>query len=428
MFKAILIFINVIGFLIFTIFNVNSVNIIHTAPKEIPIGKEIEVNLIISKANFSGPGRLKLDLSQANGILVKEKINDESSFSFKDNEVLFVWHDLPKEKNIIISYTIIAQENISGKKKISGEFSFINDNERKKIEVPEIIFKVNPKLIKEEKIHKNKSLTTSIRIIEKVENDYLITVKTTINNQKGFARVKEELPKNFTAEAVETAGSIFKNVDGYVKFIWTSIPDSISEVIVKYKISNIKGLDSNFTISGVFSSENLILEGYNSGIKIPKTEYKPFIEEIEQDTIIESNSIDFLSSEENMVNQKDTDEIINNTNSPQVIDDRGLKNIISAKKVNNSINYKVQILAGHRIISNKKISNDYNYKGEYSLESHNGWIKYTVGFNSKYSEARDSRNELKNYNFPGPFVTAYNYGERISVQEALILTSQNWVP
>ena len=96
MFKAILIFINVIGFLIFTIFNVTSVNIIHTAPKEIPIGKEIEVNLIISKANFSGTGRLKLDLSQANGILVKEKINDESSFSFKDNEVLFVWHDLPK--------------------------------------------------------------------------------------------------------------------------------------------------------------------------------------------------------------------------------------------------------------------------------------------------------------------------------------------
>ena len=105
-------------------------------------------------------------------------------------------------------------------------------------------------------------MTTSIRIIEKVENDYLITVKTTINNQKGFARVKEELPINFTAEAVETAGSIFKNIDGYVKFIWTSIPDSVSEVIVKYKISNIKGLDSNFTISGVFSSENLILEGY----------------------------------------------------------------------------------------------------------------------------------------------------------------------
>ena len=445
MFKAILIFINIIGFLIFTVFNANSVDIIHTAPKEIPIGKEIEVNLIINKDNFSGPGRLKLDLSQANGIIVKEKMNDESSFSFKDNEVLFIWHDLPKGKNVVISYTIIAQENISGKKKISGEFSFINGNERKKIDVPEIIFKVNPKLIEEEKIHKNKSSTSSIRIIEKMKNDYLITVKTTIDNQKGFARVKEELPNNFTAEAVETSGSIFKNIDGYVKFIWTSIPDSTSEVIVKYKISNTRGLDSNFTISGVFSSENLIMEGYNSGIEIPKTEYKPFKEEtanmktgsvkidttIQQETnqgnSLESNSFDFLSSEENIVNQKDTDEIIN-TNSPQVIGNRDLKNIISAKKVNNSIDYKVQILAGHRIISNKKISNDYNYKGEYFLESHNGWIKYTVGSNSKYSEARDSRNELNDYNFPGPFVTAYNYGEIISVQEALILTSENWVP
>jgi len=440
--KVILIFINVIGFLIITILNTNNVDIIHTAPKEIPIGKEIEVNLIINKDNFSGPGRLKLDLSQANGILVKEKMNDESSFSLKENEVLFIWHDLPNEKNIVISYTIIAQGNISGKKKISGEFSFIKDNEKKKLKVPELIFKVNPKLIAEEKIHKNKSSTNSVRNIEKIKSGYLITVKTSIENHKGFARVKEEIPSNFTAEAIETAGSVFKNIDGYVKFIWTSIPDSNNEVIVKYKISNIKGLDSNFTISGVFSSEDLIMKGYNSGIVIPKTEYDPFKEEItkmEKDSIKidttyqeskEDTSLELVSKnlEENIVTYKSNDEIINKSNLPKVIDDKGLKNIISAKKVNNRIDYKVQILAGHRIISNKKVSNLYNYKGEYSLESHNGWIKYTVGSNSKYSKARDLRNELNNYDFPGPFVTAYNYGERISVQEALILTSQNWVP
>jgi hypothetical protein len=105
-----------------------------------------------------------------------------------------------------------------------------------------------------------------------------------------------------------------------------------------------------------------------------------------------------------------------------------IKNIISTKKVNNNVDYKVQILAGHRIISDKQVYNQYNYNGEYAIETHNGWIKYTVGTNSKYSDARDSRNELKSFNFPGPFVTAYNYGERISVQEALILTSQNWIP
>jgi len=440
--------------------------ITHTAPKEIAIGQEVEVNLIINKNNFSGPGRLRLDLSQADGITVKENMSDGSSFTFKENEVLFIWYDLPSEKSIVISYTIIAQENTSGMKKIAGDFSFINDNERKQLEVPALIFKVNPELVAEENIKENNSSTSSVRSIEKLENEYLITVKTTIDNHKGFARIKEELPMNFTAEAIETAESFFKNSDGYAKFIWTNLPDSNSEIIVKYKITNNIGLDTNFTISGVFSSEKLISEGYNNGIEIPETEYVPFKEiiantetdsikaditlqeDIKQDTLLELAS----NNEENMVIPKDTEEVINESITQIVLDstidsfkneieieeeevkvvevkrEEIIKNIISTKKVNNNVDYKVQILAGHRIISDKQVSNQFNYSGEYALETHNGWIKYTVGTNSKYSNARDSRNELKNYNFPGPFVTAYNYGERISVQEALILTSQNWVP
>ena len=458
--------------------------ITHTAPKEIAIGQEVEVNLIINKNNFSGPGRLKLDLSQADGITVKENMSDGSSFTFKENEVLFIWYDLPSEKSIVISYTIIALENTTGIKKIAGDFSFINDNERKQLEVPALIFKVDSELVAEESSKENNSSTSSVRSIEKMGNEYLITVKTTIDNHKGFARIKEELPMNFTAEAIETAGSIFKNADGYAKFIWTNLPDSNSEIIVKYKITNNIGLDTNFTISGVFSSEKLISEGYNSGIDIPETEYvlykeiisnteTDFIEaditleeDTKQDTLLELAS----NNEENIVNSKDTEEVINETISKVVLDstidsfknvieegkvnkevikeiaiedeevkvkkeevvkakkEEFIKNIISTKKVNNNVDYKVQILAGHRIISDKQVSNQFNYNGEYALETHNGWIKYTVGTNSKYSDARDSRNKLKNYNFPGPFVTAYNYGARISVQEALILTSQNWVP
>lgn len=468
--KAILIFINIIGFLLFTILNINDVVITHTAPKEIAIGQEVEVNLIINKNNFSGPGRLKLDLSQADGITVKENMSDGSSFTFKENEVLFIWHDLPSEKSIVISYTIIALENTTGIKKIAGDFSFINDNERKQLEVPALIFKVDSELIAEENSKENNSSTSSVRSIEKMGNEYLITVKTTIDNNKGFARIKEELPMNFTAEAIETAGSVFKNADGYAKFIWTNIPDSNSEIIVKYKITNNIGLDTNFTISGVFSSEKLISEGYNSGIDIPETEYvlyKGIISNTEtdsieaditvqeytkQDTLLELASNNELNTEENIVNSKDTEEVISQVVLDSTIDsfkyemedeeskeseeelvvevkkEEVIKNIISTKKVNNNVDYKVQILAGHRIISDKQVYNQFNYNGEYAIETHNGWIKYTVGTNSKYSDARDSRNELKSFNFPGPFVTAYNYGERISVQEALILTSQNWIP
>lgn len=459
--KAVLIFINIIGFLLFTILNINDVVITHTASKEIAIGQAVEVNLIINKNNFSGPGRLRLDLSQAEGITVKENMSDGSSFTFKDNEVLFIWYDLPSDKGIVISYTIIAKENTNGIKKIAGDFSFINDNERKQLEVPALVFKVNPELVANENIKENNSSTNSVRSIVKLENEYIVTVKTTIDNHKGFARIKEELPKDFNAEEIETAGSIFKNTDGYAKFIWTNLSDSINEIIVKYKISNNKGLDTNFTISGVFSSEKLISEGYNSGIKIPETKYIPYKEitentatdsidientvqeDIKQDTLLEFASNNESNTEEDLVTSKETQiekkkEKKNKKKKERVVKTEDelvelkknevVKNIISTKKVNNNVDYKVQILAGHRIISEKQISNQFNYSGEYALETHNGWIKYTVGSNSRYSDARDSRNELKIYNFPGPFVTAYNYGERISVQEALILTSQNWVP
>ena len=459
--KAILIFINIIGFLLFTILNINDVVITHTASKEIAIGQAVEVNLIIDKNNFSGPGRLRLDLSQAEGITVKENMSDGSSFTFKDNEVLFIWYDLPSDKSIVISYTITAKENSNGIKKIAGDFSFINDNERKQLEVPALIFNVNSELVEIEKIKENNSSTISVRSIEKLEKEYIVTVKTTINNHKGFARIKEELPKNFNAEEIETAGSIFKYTDGYAKFIWTNLSDSINEIIVKYKISNNKGLDTNFTISGVFSSEKLISEGYNSGIKIPETKYIPYIEitentetdtideeitvqeDIKQDALLELATNNELNNEEDLVTSKETEiekkkEIKKKKKKEKVVKKEDevvelkknevAKNIISTKKVNNNVDYKVQILAGHRIISEKQVSNQFNYNGEYALETHDGWIKYTVGSNSMYSDARDSRNELKIYNFPGPFVTAYNYGERISVQEALILTSQNWVP
>ena len=165
----------------------------------------------------------------------------------------------------------------------------------------------------------------------------------------------------------------------------------------------------------------------NWGITM-KNRYKKNNQQQYQDSVIEGNSI--ITAEQvteiaelNNI-PKDTQEIIveNKTIKPLV------NNVISSKKINNNIQYKVQILAGHRIISEKYLFEKFNYKGDYDIESHLGWIKYTIGSHSEYQNARDSRNEVKINEFPGPFVSAYNYGERISVQEALIISKQNWVP
>lgn len=470
--KAILIFINIIGFLIFTILNVNDIEITHVAPSEIGINQETEVSIVINKNDFSGPGRLRLDFNQALNIDVKEKFNAGSSFTFKDNEVLFIWYDLPNEKNIEITYIITAEEGATGMKKIKGDFSFINDNERKQLEIPDLKFKINKDLIAEEKVEEKTSSVETTRIIEKADGGYIVTISAKIENHKGFARIKEELPTNSTAEAIETSGSVFKNVDGFAKFIWSELSDTNEEIIVKYKLNNFNNIDSTFSIKGVYSSEKLISDGFNSGVAIEETTYIPVLNnneilanKVEKNNVIEDNkeineevimgkkdafndtaliAENERNNEKNINNTpKDTQELIVKKIKKNVIDkivklkdqksndkadNKNVQNVITHRKINNNVNYKVQILAGHQIINSLYLAKEFNYKGDYEIESHMGWIKYTVGNHSEYKKARDSRNELKNHEFPGPFVSAYNYGERISVQEALILSKQNWIP
>jgi hypothetical protein len=56
-------------------------------------------------------------------------------------------------------------------------------------------------------------------------------------------------------------------------------------------------------------------------------------------------------------------------------------------------------------------------------------MKWTHGNFAEYKLAKQYRNELVNKcpQLPGPFVTAYQDGNRITVQEALMLTQQPWV-
>jgi hypothetical protein len=55
-----------------------------------------------------------------------------------------------------------------------------------------------------------------------------------------------------------------------------------------------------------------------------------------------------------------------------------------------------------------------------------GFTKYTVGHFNEYKATRDHREDLRSKGVAGPFVVAYNGGKRITVQEALMITHQQW--
>jgi hypothetical protein len=92
------------------------------------------------------------------------------------------------------------------------------------------------------------------------------------------------------------------------------------------------------------------------------------------------------------------------------------------------ITYKVQILAAHRVVDKSYLKKKFSFEEDYNIENHNGWIKYTTGMYTQYKDARDARVKITSASskLPGPFVTAYNDGERITVQEALLVSKQLW--
>lgn len=93
------------------------------------------------------------------------------------------------------------------------------------------------------------------------------------------------------------------------------------------------------------------------------------------------------------------------------------------------ITYKVQITAAHREVGGDYFAERHRFLGDFGIERHEGWIKYVTGRHAEYRSARDQRQEFisAGHNFPGPFVTAYNAGQRITVQEALMISNQRWV-
>ena len=142
------------------------------------------------------------------------------------------------------------------------------------------------------------------------------------------------------------------------------------------------------------------------------------------------NPADSRSSEQQQIDKKGDKNAVGNENPNDVsavVDNTKVtvKSIPSAEK---GITYKVQILAAHRVVDKTYLKKKFSFDQDFNIENHNGWIKYTAGSYAQYKDARDARVKItsESSNLPGPFVTAYNDGERITVQEALLISKQLW--
>lgn len=91
--------------------------------------------------------------------------------------------------------------------------------------------------------------------------------------------------------------------------------------------------------------------------------------------------------------------------------------------------FEIQIAATKKPVVTDYFERKLNFRFSTREEQSEHWVKYTYESYDRYEEARNHRNELtKAYAFHGPFVVARKGERRISVQEALTLTRQSWLP
>ncbi len=391
-------------------------------PASVTAGQDIPIEILIKRGDVTGFGAFELTLPD--GLSVTENDEKTAVFNISNGVAKWEWSELPDQEEISIKFVLNAWANASGTKVVQAKFNYIVDNDKKfsEMQPAEITINAAPVLSTDRtdapapdstvKRGANAEPAGKIevtRTISKSEqpNEYLITLKIQKGITKGFARYSDELPAEFTAKAVKTDGSSFSVADGKLKFVWVSVPDK-SELEISYHITG--PVPSKLPIYGEYS----YLED-NQSKKVT----------LEKDELVFGTGVVEGGKEEPVVKNE------NNDKDEPVLEKKGIIERIKSKlkgDKDGSANYRVQIGAfGNAAVTSSTLKRRFKVNEEIKTESLDGLSKFMIGSHSLYKSAREQREQMIAQNgIKSAFVVAYNQGKRITVQEALMITSQKW--
>ncbi|PCJ23093.1 MAG: hypothetical protein COA97_12360 [Flavobacteriales bacterium] len=432
MIKQLILLIQVLGLFFYQLIFTGDLTVTQKIPDSITQGTEAVIEITIKKEDITGFAKVQQIFPD--GFTAEPIDTKGATFSFKDNKVKFIWMALPAEKEFTISYKIKPNENTIGDFTLGGKFSFISESERKNIEIPIANFKVisdEPLVVEtapEEPLAEEPVIETPIeepvveepvaalvtincnRSITKIEDGkYKVVVEINKKGIQGFAKITEEIPEGFIAKESDSQGGVFSFKESEAKILWMAIPKS-DRYTITYNLEANSGVENGtYSIKGYYSYlENDVTSKYN----IDGSNFELNIEQLVVEEPVVAPVIEEPVIEEPVVVEP-------------IITENSNDKVTSTPNPENEVAYKVQVGAGHKTVASNYFSVKFNLKDNVSTINHEGWIKYLVGSFGEYKAARDKRNKVRN-NIKTAFVTAYNSGKRITVQEALMISNQKW--
>tara|TARA_B110000879_G_scaffold40306_1_gene56656 strand:+ start:15535 stop:17232 length:1698 start_codon:yes stop_codon:yes gene_type:complete len=382
-----------------------------------------QVTLDITKRGIDGFCKIQ-EFTSFGGIMSEVEIKG-AIFSFIKNKGKFVWMSLPIEKNFKVSYNLdLSSAKDKNVTVLKGDFSFLEGNVTKKVEInneshdsmsvsyskPPID---NSSSYQDENVEEKNTKEPETMVSAETEPSVPIdtaTISPTIpivEDDLEITTINEEEEINTSQESLITPNEEIENKE--------TIADETIAAANNDKPEN-DNTEAPLDITSDSIEEEVIVE-------VEILDETPLLENIELEKVAanDENEIakDFgVVKEEKVVPVKEEKPIEKKT-GPVLENNFGVRA---------GVNYRVQIAAGKNVVDKAYFKKRHNWTSDFVIENHNGWVKYTTGSYQVYRIARDNRESVNGgeHKFNGPFVTAYNEGIRITVQEALMISKQKW--
>lgn len=412
-------------------------------PEEVEAGEKFKVVMTINKGDLRGFARLQQKLPH--GLKATRDQSANSEFVFKNHKTKFLWLNLPQEEQLTLSYYLEVDERVMGTFNMGGTFSYISDNQRKSINIGSRDIRINPSANVEYSIDINEfredyayekptqDLIACIRqkpYLDKATNEYMVNLLVYKKDKKKFAKIEEVLPIGVKAYADESTDPIFTFKNNTAKYIWMDLPAS-PYFVINYKLSPGEVSVDKLKINGQFSyvedkTTQIVEIVQRDDIDLTNTDinYLKQVVESSHDLIVKANRYT-KATETEEPDVKDNGKVTTKDQTKdKVKTSRGLTPVLDPKE---GVYYRVQLAAGHKPVNINKYFKKYNLKHQVKSERHDGWYKYSIGAFTIYKDARDYRVYIWNTTtIDDAFVSAYNDGKRITVQEALMIANHKW--
>lgn len=454
------------------------------APSSVEPGTSFTVEVKINPNGVEDFMRYAMTLPE--GWSAEEIKNDGATFLFQQQSARFVWSRVEGRKELNISFKVNVPANASGEVELTHKISHAVDNLPSHVPLTPLKIKIGagtaannaPTTAITDTLEPAPTQITAYRSITEIQKgEYLVDITLTKGDIKNFAKLQDSLPAGITARAEKKTGSDFEFKNGVVKFTWFQIPTA-NMINVQYVIVVDPDVDGVQTINGFFS---YVEKDIGRLLKIEPTKFTVVANPaLTQNTTPENTTSNnnTTSGNENTGNGNAAGNKTTNTgtgnsdtqpatnpvvttptttgtgttttsatptttqNNPVTTiappttgttdnsnsNNSGNGSLSAGNKTSSSgVVYRVQIAAMSRRVPVSYYQSTYSISETINLEQIDGLHKYTVGNFNEYQSARDHRETVKNKGVQGPFVAAYSNGKRITVQEALMISSQKWV-